>query len=124
VASTDGCLSLISSGKGGGDAEFLDASASGSDVFFTTASSLVPQDPGLIDIYDAREGGGFPPPAAEKPPCEGEACQSPPAAPQDPTPASSGFEGQGNIKTKRTRKHSHKHKHHRKHKSHRGRAAR
>jgi hypothetical protein len=97
IASQEGCLSLISSGKGGGDAEFLDASADGSDVFFTTAASLVPADPGLIDVYDAREGGGFPAPAAPAPSCEGEACQSPPAAPNDPTPASSSFQGPGNV---------------------------
>jgi hypothetical protein len=98
VAGSEGCLSLISSGKSAGESEFIDASESGSDVFFSTPSSLVTQDYGLIDIYDAREGGGFPPPPQPKSPCEGEACQSPPAAPANPTPASSAFEGEGNVK--------------------------
>jgi hypothetical protein len=96
-AQNGGCLSLISSGTSGGDSEFVDAAPSGSDVFFTTASSLLPQDYGLVDIYDARIGGGFPPPPVQAAGCEGEACQSPPAPPNDPTPASSAFDGAGNI---------------------------
>jgi hypothetical protein len=107
----EGCLSLISSGESPSDARFLDASPDGRDVFFTTASSLLPQDPGLIDIYDARAGGGYPPPLSQPAVCEGEACQSPPAAPNDPTPASSAFNGPGNLKS------GHKHqkkKHHKK----------
>jgi len=98
VAESEGCLSLISSGESALDSEFIDAGASGSDVFFATASSLLAQDPGLIDVYDAREGGGFPPPPGPPPGCEGEACQGPPAPPNDPTPASAGLEGQGNVK--------------------------
>jgi hypothetical protein len=88
-----GCLSLISSGESPTDSVFLDASQSGGDVFFSTASSLLPQDPGLIDIYDARAGGGYPPLAPLPAQCEGDACQGAPAAPNDPTPASSSFEG-------------------------------
>jgi hypothetical protein len=91
-----GCISLISSGESPTDSVFLDASPSGDDVFFATASSLLPQDPGLIDIYDARAGGGYPPPEPLPAQCEGDACQGPPAAPNDPTPASSSFEGAGN----------------------------
>ncbi|HET6570526.1 MAG TPA: hypothetical protein VFG58_03460 [Solirubrobacterales bacterium] len=92
-----GCVSLISSGQNPQASGFIDASADGSDVFFTTAASLLPQDPGLIDIYDARVGGGFPQP---NPPaeCEGEACQGAAPAPASPTPASSAFEGPGNVK--------------------------
>jgi hypothetical protein len=74
VASAGGCLSLISSGESGTDSEFVDASASGRDVFFTTESSLVRRDPGLIDVYDARSLGGFPE-AAPIVPCSGEDCQ-------------------------------------------------
>jgi hypothetical protein len=74
VASAGGCLSLISSGESGTDSEFVDANTSGRDVFFTTGSSLVRQDPGLIDIYDARSLGGFPE-AAPIVPCSGEDCQ-------------------------------------------------
>ncbi|HEY8808436.1 MAG TPA: hypothetical protein VIM28_00315 [Solirubrobacterales bacterium] len=91
-----GCLYLISSGESSEGSEFWEASPDGKDVFLTTASSLLPQDPGSVDIYDARIGGGFPPPgqAAE---CEGEACQSPPGAPDDPTPASAALQGAGNV---------------------------
>ena len=56
-----GCLSLISSGQDASDSEFIDADRDGSDVFIRTSESLLPQDPGLTDVYDARIGGGFPP---------------------------------------------------------------
>jgi hypothetical protein len=80
-----GCVNLIASGRSDEGSSFVDASANGSDAFFLTDGSLVPGDPGLVDLYDAREGGGFP--APEKPfPCEGDACQSLPTAPEDPTP--------------------------------------
>jgi len=103
-ATNGGCLSLISTGESPSDSVFVDASADARDVFFTTASSLAPQDPGLIDIYDAREGGGLPSPAGRAPACEGEACQGPLAPPNDPTPASSSFEGAGNVVEKPARK--------------------
>jgi hypothetical protein len=79
-----GCLSLISEARGDG-ASFLDASASGEDVFFLTGESSVGADPGSIDVYDARVGGGF----AEPPKpfvCTGDACQALPSPPDDPTP--------------------------------------
>jgi hypothetical protein len=94
---SSGCLSLISSGQSPQDSEFLDATPDGSDVFFATASSLVPQDPGLVDVYDARVGGGFAPPPAPRAPCEGEACQSPPAAPDEQAPSSVTYNGPGNL---------------------------
>ena len=104
VEEAGGCLSLISSGQSDEDSEFIDASADGRDVFFTTASSLVPQDYGLVDVYDARIEGGFPPPLDHgSGECEGEACQSPPPAPEDPTPSSSTYEGQGNLKDAKPR---------------------
>jgi hypothetical protein len=92
-----GCVALISSGVSPDDSAFVDASASGSDVFFATEASLVPQDPGSIDIYDARVDGGFPAPPAPPASCEGEACQSPAAPPIDATPASMSFSGPGNL---------------------------
>lgn len=97
VPRAGGCISLISSGESPADSAFVDASASGSDVFFVTSRSLVPADYGLTDIYDARIGGGFPPPPPPAQPCEGEACQSPPPAPEAVTPASSAYEGKGNL---------------------------
>lgn len=82
---TLGCTSLISSGRSNGGASFLDASSDGSDAFFLTDDSLVRTDPGSIDVYDARVGGGFA--EAIKPiPCVADSCQALPAAPDDPTP--------------------------------------
>ena len=92
-----GCLYLISSGEGPAESTFIDASPNGRDVFFITASGLLPQDPGHFDLYDARSGGGFPQPALP-PDCEGEACQSAPAPPTDQTLSSASFKGAGNPK--------------------------
>lgn len=97
-ADSGGCVDLISSGESSREAAFADASPDGDDVFFTTLSSLVPQDYGLIDVYDARVGGGFPPPAAPRKPCEGEACQSPPGPPNDPTPGSAVITGKAKLR--------------------------
>jgi hypothetical protein len=67
-------------------------------VFFATHSQLVGQDTdGQGDVYDARTGGGFPPPAPPPTECEGDACLSPLAAPIDTTPASLSFSGSGNL---------------------------
>lgn len=93
--SLGGCVNLISSGDSPQGSELVDASADGRDVFFKTASSLLPQDPGLIDIYDARADGGFPLPEPPPTPCLGEACQNPRPAPNDPTPSSQSFFGPG-----------------------------
>jgi hypothetical protein len=50
-----GCVGLISSGTSGEESAFLDASESGDDVFFLTASQLMPQDVDrALDVYDAR----------------------------------------------------------------------
>jgi hypothetical protein len=94
---SEGCLSLISSGQSAEDSEFVDASADGSDAFFLTTSSLLPQDTGFRDVYDARTGGGFPPPPPRRPECEGDACRNPAAVPNHPTPATSALAGEGNI---------------------------
>lgn len=92
-----GCVDLISSGTSVEESIFLDASESGNDVFFLTAAQLSHRDvDSAIDIYDARVGGGEsePPPP---PSCEGDACQSPVSAPNDPTPGSLTFQGPGNF---------------------------
>jgi hypothetical protein len=89
-----GCLSLISSGTGTTGSELLESSASGTDIFFTTEDSLVPQDPGAIDVYDAREDGGFPSPGVPAG-CEGEDCQDESVAPSEAHPASA-IPGPGN----------------------------
>jgi hypothetical protein len=98
VPSAGGCLSLISSGQSAIDSEIADAGPAGSDVFIRIAGSLLPQDPGQVDVYDARVNGGFAQPPAQPAACEGEACQGVPSPPNDPTPASSAFQGAGNVK--------------------------
>lgn len=84
-AEASGCIRLVSGGRAEGG-RFLDASESGDDAFFLTGDSLVGIDPGSIDIYDARVGGGLPEP---EPPfvCKGDACQALPSPPEDPSPA-------------------------------------
>lgn len=97
LPASGGCLSLISSGQGSGEAELIDATPDGRDVFFFTNANLVPQDTDFQDIYDARAGGGFPPPSPPAPECEGDACQAAPTPPGDPTPASSVPQSSGNL---------------------------
>jgi hypothetical protein len=98
--SAGGCISLISSGKTSVDTEFAEATPTGSDIYFYTTSSFARQDFGLRDIYDARVGGGYPLPP-EAPECVGDACQSIPPAPNDPTPASASFRGAGDPTPRR-----------------------
>jgi hypothetical protein len=86
-----GCLSLISSGDSPENSRFVDASADGRDVFFQTDASLVVEDIGQSDMYDAREGGGFAPLPGTPAACEGEACQGLPAPAARLTPASAIF---------------------------------
>jgi hypothetical protein len=81
------CVGLISSGRSGVASVFLDASAGGGDAFFLTERSLVAADPGSYDVYDARVGGGLPEPSTPIP-CNGDACQPLPEAPDDPSPGS------------------------------------
>jgi hypothetical protein len=91
-----GCVDLVSSGTSPEESVFLDASESGDDVFFLTASQVASTDLDTTgDIYDARVGG-IVSEAARPPACEGDACQSPVSAPEDPTPGSLTFQGPGN----------------------------
>jgi hypothetical protein len=95
----NGGLFLLSGGSGIEDSYFLDASASGNDVFFDTRDKLVGWDEDAnYDAYDARVGGGLPEPLPGPPPCEGDSCQPPPVLPVDATPASLTFSGPGNVK--------------------------
>ena len=96
-AANGGCVDLVSTGTDPQPSEFFDADPTGKNVFIRTTASLDPRDEGAYDVYDAREAGGFALPAAAAQ-CEGEACQSPPAPPNDPTPASAAFEGAGNVR--------------------------
>jgi hypothetical protein len=95
-----GCISLISTGTSPEKSEFIDASPDGSNVFLRTSSSIDPSDLDAIDIYVARINGGFPR-LPEPNLCEGDGCQSIPAPPSDPTPASAGFRGFGDPVARR-----------------------
>jgi hypothetical protein len=80
----EGCTAILSSGRDPTPSLFADASADGSDAYFLTGSSLVGADPGAIDVYDAKVGGGFPE-GGEGIPCEGDSCQALPPEPTEPT---------------------------------------
>jgi hypothetical protein len=100
-----GKLDLISTGRAGADHSFfMDASASGNDVFFTTRERLVGWDGDQsVDLYDARVGGGFPEPVIKQP-CQGDACQGPASgAPEFQRPASVTFHGAGNVSASRVK---------------------
>jgi len=86
----EGCIALISTGTGSADSDFLAVDESGRNVFFTTRDRLVPQDQDeLLDVYDAREGGGFTPDGRSQPAeCSGEACQAVPPSPVEAHPNS------------------------------------
>ncbi len=94
-----GCLALISGGKSASDDYLYAMTPNGSDVFFLSGDTLVPQDPDKTpSIYDARVGGGFPPPKPPPGDCLGEICQPAVQAPNDATPATSSHVGPGNPK--------------------------
>jgi hypothetical protein len=73
-----GCVSLISSGVSTTGSNRAILSASGRDVLFPTAEGLVPGDSdGVRDLYDAREGGGFPYEPPEPPCAAADTCHGP-----------------------------------------------
>jgi hypothetical protein len=90
------CIYLLSGSLSNEEAFFVDASESGSDVFFTSRAQLVPEDQNeLIDVYDARVNGGFTKVSTE---CTGTGCQGVPPAPAIfATPPSVTFNGIGNY---------------------------
>jgi hypothetical protein len=99
-------------------------SRNGTDVYFTTYESLVPEDKNgsFVKIYDARTNGGFDyspelGPCAAADECHGVGTEPPPPA-EIATEGSLG--GGGNLSSqKQARKQK---RHHRKHKRHRRRA--
>lgn len=121
-AHDDGCLSLISTGMSPSPSYFADASDTGDDAFFFTYQPLVGQDKDqLVDLYDARVGGGI---AAQSPPpvvpCVGEACRGgAQAGPAWATPASATYSGGGNVAPRPRRpprrRHHRRAGHHRRH---------
>jgi len=95
--SAGGCVALISSGTGEEEAAFLDASVGGDDVFFLSPAQLsVTDEDRVMDVYDARVDG-VPATLTPRSECLGEACQPAVVVPDDPTPASAGFRGAGNV---------------------------
>jgi hypothetical protein len=92
-----GCLALISNGIDGSKNVLLGVDQSGQNVFFATHSQLAPSDTdNLGDVYDARIGGGFPPPMPRPTECEGDVCATPAVSPSDVTPSTFTFSGPGN----------------------------
>jgi hypothetical protein len=93
-----GCLALITNGRGGVLNLLIGATPDGSNVFFYTLSQLLPQDnDNAGDIYDARLDGGLSPPPPAPTECEASACSTPANAPNDATPSSSTYVGAGNT---------------------------
>lgn len=96
-----GCVFLISTGTSSLETGFIDASASGSDVFLREYQKLVPQDTQeeARTIYDVRVDGGFLERAVSAACTTAEACRTAPA-PQSPmfgAPSSQTFSGTGNL---------------------------
>ncbi len=96
-AQLEGCLALLTNGRGGYLNELLGTANEGSDVFIYTSSKLVGEDNDSAgDIYDVRIDGGFPE-ASHPVECEGDSCSTPFAPPSDLTPSTATFQGQGNV---------------------------
>jgi Tol biopolymer transport system component len=97
-------LSLLSGGQSALPSNFVGADADGNNALFTTRAQLVGWDQdNLVDIYDARVGGGFPEPDHELS-CALD-CQDPPSAsPHEPSAVSATFVGPGNPRPKRCKR--------------------
>jgi hypothetical protein len=101
---SEGCVRLISSGASGQESAFLDASASGDDVFFISSAPLAAADTGsALSVFDAHVcSAAAPCPAAAvaPPPCTtADSCRAAPT-PQPAifgAPSSATFSGAGNI---------------------------
>jgi hypothetical protein len=103
ISDENGCVGLVSSGIASEETVLLDASESGSDVFFLTSGKLVSGDTdNAFDVYDAHMCGvswECSPSPAVIPPCTNtSSCRGAPEA--QPTvfgaPSSATFSGAGN----------------------------
>jgi hypothetical protein len=91
-------VALITDGRGGYMNALLGVAEEGREAFIYTRSKLLPQDVDTAgDIYAVRVDGGFAPPPPRPTECEGDACSTPPSAPNDATPSSLTFSGAGNV---------------------------
>jgi hypothetical protein len=100
-----GCVGLISAGTSSAESVFLDASETGDDVFFITASKLSAADyDNGFDVYDAHVCSGEVPCVASPvspPPCSsGDSCKAAPSPQPEifgPAPSAT-FSGIGNVR--------------------------
>ncbi len=104
----------VNQGVGRVHIEFAGANQDGTDLYFTTPSSLTWEDgDDRWSMYDARVGGGFAQPPAGPGPCNTLAeggCNGPASAPPpSPAPGTSTFTGPGNKKHKKHQKHKKNH---------------
>ncbi len=101
-AQLQGCLALITDGRGGFLNILLGSADEGRDVFFYSSSQLVGSDDDTAgDIYDARIDGGFP--EASRPvECEGDSCSNPSSLPPVQTPATLTSVSSGNVASEAT----------------------
>jgi hypothetical protein len=130
-----GDVQLISTGTSAFDSTLLGASADGTDVYFFTRDTLVPEDQNgtLTKIYDARAEGGFPyvpppVPCRASDECHGAGSQAPDPATINTISGSSGNQiaAAPPCRHGQVRKHGkcagHKHRtHHRRHREKRHR---
>ena len=99
----NGCVALMSSGASSEESAFLDASATGNDVFFLTAARLTSQEAdGSLNVYDARactiESPCLSPPGAPSLPCAGESCKAAPSMQRtSESPPTATFSGAGDL---------------------------
>lgn len=94
-----GGVHLISCACSSVPATLMGTTPSGDDVLFTTATTLIPSESagGYTALYDARVGGGFPPPPSDTGPSCPSGCR---AGSSEPpllaTPPTATFQGPGN----------------------------
>jgi hypothetical protein len=92
-----GCVFLLSGADSSDQSFFVDADASGDNVFFTHRGKLgqAGEADDKLNLFDTRVDGGF---SQVRLSCTGTGCQGvPPAAPVFATPASVTFSGLGNL---------------------------